>query len=181
MAKDEVKSVLMGGVLQNDYADENTFNRFYFKLTDYVNVFISWVAGIALTLMMLLVVFNAIKRVFSAPFAGTVEVVGWLAAISVTFSLGYAQLNKSHIYIDFLVNSFNVVVRKIVHSLMNIFSIVFFALVVWYLIDYGLTLKGQGTLSETLQFAFYPIVMFCSIGFLGLVLAIIKETIVLWR
>src|SRR5690625_5443161 len=102
--------------------------------------------------MIALIVFNAIKRLFSDPFSGTVEVVGWLAAITSTFSLGYAQLHKAHVYIDLLFEKFPEMLQKIVYTIMVAGSVIFFTLVVYYLFQHGLLMKRNGTLSETLQF-----------------------------
>lgn len=167
----ESKSVSKGG----------SWLRIYSQITTIVNGIMAWIAGICLISMIALIVFNAIKRLFSDPFAGTVEVVGWLAAIAATFSLGYAQLHKAYVYIDLLFNKFPKLVQKLVYSIMVLISIVFFAIVVWYLFQYGLTLKKQGTLSETMQFMFYPFTLLCSLGFVGLVLALIKDFIDCWR
>src|SRR3954464_6427451 len=78
----------------------------FFTMIDKMNEGLAWIAGLAVVLLMLLIVFNAIKRIFSSPFAGTVEVSTWLGAISGIFALGYAQLNKGHVFIDLLINNF---------------------------------------------------------------------------
>lgn len=168
--------------LGDDFShEENKVLRVFFHITKYLNGVMAWVAGIALLSMIALIVFNAIKRLFSDPFSGTVEVVGWLAAITATFSLGYAQLHKAHVYIDLLFEKFPAMLQKIVYTIMVAGSIIFFTLVVLYLFQYGLTMKQNGTLSETLQLLFYPFILLCSFGFVGLVLSLIKDLIDCWR
>lgn len=153
----------------------------FFKVIDRMNEVMAWFAGIAVVLLMLLIVFNSIKRIFSDPFSGTVEVATWLGAISGIFALGYAQLHKGHVFIDLLINLFPKMVSKIIHTLMNLISIWFFLVAGWLLFQHGLNMMGNGVVSETLRVPFYPIVQLCSLGFIGLVLAIIKETILIWK
>ncbi|PIC99040.1 TRAP transporter small permease [Sporosarcina sp. P29] len=158
----------------------NTSNLFI-KTTDYLNRFLAVVAGIALISMMLLIVFNSIKRMYSDPIAGTVEIVSWLGAITGIFALGYTQLNKGHVYIDMLLDKFPFILQKVIHTFMNVISTSFFLVAAWQLLLFGINLRGNGVVSQTIQFSFYPIVILSSIGFIGLVLAIVKETILLWK
>ncbi|WP_419888306.1 TRAP transporter small permease [Neobacillus niacini] len=153
----------------------------FFTMIDKMNEALAWIAGAAVVLLMLLIVFNAIKRMFSDPFAGTVEIATWLGAISGIFALGYAQLHKSHVFIDLLINKFPEMVSKIIHTLVNIVSALFFLVAGWLIFQHGLNMMGSGVVSETLRIPFYPIVQLCSLGFIGIVLAIIKETIFIWK
>lgn len=153
----------------------------FFTVIDRFNEALAWIAGAAVVLLMLLIVCNAIIRTFSDPFAGTVEVATWLGAVSGIFALGYGQLHKSHVFMDLLINKFPTIVSKMIHTCVNIASVWFFSIASWQVFQYGLNLMGNGVVSETLRFPFYPIVLFCSIGFVGLVLAIIKETIFIWK
>lgn len=153
----------------------------FFRSTDYLNQGLAFLAGLSLICMMLLVVFNSIKRLFSDPIAGTVEMVSWLGAMTAVFSLGYAQLHKGHVFIDLLIVKFPSALQKLTHSLVNVLSILFFSMAGWQVTLYGLGLKQNGVVSETMQVAFYPLVIFCSIGFFSLVLAIVKETVEVWK
>lgn len=166
-----------------DKAERNIADssNLFFRSTEYLNRFFAAIAGVALISMMLLIVFNSVKRLFSDPISGTVEIVSWLGAVTGVFALGYTQLNKGHIYIDMLINNFPPLIRKIIHTIMNVLSIAFFSIASWQLALFGINLRDGGVVSETIQFSFYPIVILCSLGFLGLVLALVKETILIWK
>lgn len=153
----------------------------FFKITDYLNQGLAFLAGLALISMMLLVVLNAIKRLYSDPILGTVEIVSWLGAITGVFALGYTQLNKGHVYIDMLLDKFPPLLNKVIHTFMNVLSIFFFLIAAWQIILYGINMRNEGVVSQTIQFSFYPLVILCSIGFFGLVLAIAKETVLIWK
>jgi len=184
MERDQSISVI------NDHSTANVYEQtvkkskstnLFFTMVDRINEAMAWIAGSAVVLLMLLIVFNAIKRTFSNPFAGTVEVATWLGAISGIFALGYAQLHKSHVFIDLLITKFPPIISRSIHTCVNIVSLVFFTIAGWLVLQHGLNLMGNGIVSETLRIPFYPIVLLSSLGFFGLVLAIIKETIFIWK
>lgn len=162
------------------FKSEKNSNLFY-RLIDRFNQISAVLAGISLVLMMTLIVFNAVRRLYSAPIAGTVEIVSWLAAVTFIFSLGYAQLHKRHVYIDLFIKKLPPLTQRCIHTIVNVLSIAFFMIAVWQMTLHGIDLMNKGIVSETMRISFYPIVTFCSIGFLGLLMALIKETILIWR
>lgn len=170
--------------MHNDSADTLLCDEkpnIFFKITDSLNRGLAFIAGLFLICMMLLVVFNSLKRLFSDPIAGTVELVSWLGAMTAIFSLGYAQLYKGHVFIDLLIVKFPSGLQKLTHSLVNVISILFFIMAGWQMTIYGIDLKQNGIVSETMQVAFYPLVILCSLGFFSLVLSLVKETIEVWK
>lgn len=142
-----------------------------------INQGLAWIAGICLTLMMLTIVFNAIIRIFATPFAGTPELVGWLGALTVSFALGYTHLHRGHVDIDLLVKKFPKSLEKALSILMTCLSLVFFAIVAWRLIEYGIHLKNSKSISQTLQISYYPLIFLTSLGFFGLALALLKQLV----
>lgn len=164
-----------------DIEKNESSSNLFFRMIDYLNQGLAYIAGLALICMMLLVVLNAIKRLYSDPISGTVEIVSWLGAITGVFALGYTQLSKGHVFIDLLLEKFPSYLQKAVHTFVNILSGLFFLMAAWQIVLYGLGLKNNGIVSETIQFAFYPLVILCSLGFFSLFLAIVKETILIWK
>lgn len=135
------------------------------------------IAAISLLAIMLLVVFNSLLRTIYKPFPGTVELVSWLAAITTAFALGNTQLHKAHVYIDLLFNKFSTIWKKIVHVTMLCLSAVFFLIVAWQLILYGMNLNTTGVVSETMRVPFYPLIFFAVIGFIGLISTLLVQCI----
>jgi len=144
-------------------------------LNVYINKGLAWIAGASLMLMVLVVVANAVMREITQPFVGTTEIVGWLAAISIAFGLGYCQLQQGYVEIDALVERFPVSLQKIVKSVMLFISMLFFVMVVWQLWLYALTVADNGNLSETMAIPYYPLIFLLAIGFGGLVLALLVD------
>lgn len=147
------------------------------QIIKYFNLGLAWIAGLCLVLMILLIVFNGIKRIFSDPFAGTTEVAGWLGAIAISFAIGYTQLHHGHVDIDLLVQKFPERLQKFISILVSLASLLFFLIVGWQIIRYGLSLMEGNHLSPTLRISFYPLVLLTSLGFFGLTLALFKDFI----
>ncbi|WP_134700620.1 TRAP transporter small permease [Ammoniphilus sp. YIM 78166] len=145
----------------------NSVSSFWVSVNRRFNQGLAVIAGISLMMMMLLIVSNAVIRVFANPFAGTVEVVGWLMAITTSFAVGYTQLNRGHVDIDLLTSRFSPMVQRGLQAIVQLVSLLFFLVVGWQVIQYGLSLMQNGTLSQTLGVIFYPYVFLVSLGFFG--------------
>ncbi|WP_206809196.1 TRAP transporter small permease [Paradesulfitobacterium ferrireducens] len=141
------------------------------------NHILAWLAGLALLLMLIVVVGNAIVRVFYLPFPGTTELVGWLAAITTSFALGYTQMNKGNVALDMVTTKLPLRIQKFLEGIFALSTALFFGMSGWKIVSYGFTLKDSGYLSETLRLAYYPLLFVISLGFLGLTLTLLLEVI----
>ena len=138
---------------------------------------LAWLGGLALTLMLMLIVGNALIRIFYRPFPGTTELVGWLAAITTSFALGYTQMNKGNVALDMITKRFPLRIQKILEGIFSLCTALFFGMAGWKIVSYGFTLKNSGYLSETLRIAYYPVVVIMSLGFIGLTLTLLLNLI----
>lgn len=147
------------------------------KFTIMASKLFAWISGACVVAMMLLIVINGIKRAVSTPILGTTEVVGWLAAVSISFALGYSQLHRAHVAIDLLVVKFPKALQKALRIVISFVSLVFFIIVGWQLFKYALVLANNKNVSQTLGIVFYPFVMLTALGFLVFVLALVQDFI----
>ncbi|WP_218190783.1 TRAP transporter small permease [Evansella clarkii] len=134
-----------------------------------------YVAGVAIVLCMLLIVGNAIMRLFTSPFTGTPEVAGWLTAIAISFVLGYTQSQKGHVYIDIAFEKFPPMIQRVVNVFGYTVSLVFFLIVTYQLLDYSQSMKNNGTLSQTMDVAIYPFIFMVALGFIGLAVQLVVD------
>lgn len=141
----------------------------------YLNKGLAWVGGVSLLLLVIVTVANAISRMIYAPFAGTTEIVGWLAALTTAFGLGFTQLQQGYVEIDALVERFPVKLQRLIKGIMLFLSMGYFALVAWQLSLYALKVNANGNLSETMGIIFYPLIFLVALGFLGLALALLVD------
>lgn len=159
--------------LEKNAAGTAMFEKFTLK----VSQFFAWISGSAVIVMMLLIVINGIKRSFSTPILGTTEIVGWLAAISVSFALGYTQIHRGHVDIDLLVAKFPKGLQKVLRIIVAFLSLGFFSIVAWQLFRYAFSLSANHNVSQTLGVVFFPFVILSALGFLVFALVLLKDLI----
>lgn len=133
---------------------------------------LAFMAGISLIAMMLVTVGEMVFRMFGHPMAGTVETIGWLAAVTTAFALGYTQIDQGHISIDLFVQRLSSRMRDLVCILVDLTSTLLFVIVSWHVFSYAGLLQETGSLSETMKVIVYPWVYLVSVGCVGLTLAL---------
>lgn len=124
------------------------------------------IAGFAIFVSMLLIVTNTITRVmFNKPILGTMEYVGFLAAIAVGLSLAMCALGNGHIAVDLLMERLQPSVRVFIDGLVLLVTVLFLGLCSWGLFQYGANSAVSGLVSPTTQTPVYPIIFLVALGF----------------
>ncbi len=102
------------------------------KVITVITGILTVIAATALTLMMFLTAADVFCRyIFNSPISGAMELVEYLMAIIVPFSIAYCALKKSHVAVDLIVDHFPKNLRRICHFLVIIPSIGFILLICW--------------------------------------------------
>ena len=131
------------------------------------NKIMVYVAAVALFGMMMITVADITGRyVFSNPIKGAWELVGFLLVGASAFALGYCQIRKGHIRVDFLLKLFPEKMQGILTSLAHLLGLVAFSLLCWQVIlymQYYLSLT-RGNATDTLHIPLYPFVLVLAIG-----------------
>jgi TRAP-type C4-dicarboxylate transport system permease small subunit len=139
------------------------------------------IAAVSVAAMMLLTCADVILRLFRFPIPGTYEMVGFLGAVFVSFSLAKTSLDQGHIAVNFFVSRFPPKLRRTV-SAFNIFiSAVLFGLAFWYCLYDALDSKQVGEVSLTLQMPIYPFILGTAIGCGSLCIVLIFQFFNLFR
>ncbi len=68
-----------------------------------VSKVLSYVAGLALTVMMCLTVADVLGRAGGHPILGTYEVVGLLCVVAIGFAIPLTSWKRRHVYMEFLI------------------------------------------------------------------------------
>lgn len=123
------------------------------RLSRTINV----IAGIAITFIMLLTVFDVILRYFRKPIVGTYELVAFSGAVVIGFALPLTSWMRGHIYVDFFTGKLPKTARAIFNLITRSLGIALFLLIGWNLIKVGMDLQQSGEVSLTLQLPFYPV------------------------
>ncbi len=102
------------------------------KVTTFVTEVLTVFAATALILMMFLTAADVVCRYFlNSPIPGAMEVVEYLMAIIVPFSIAYCAFEKSHVAVDLIVDHFPKRLQTISHFFVTIPSIGFVLLISW--------------------------------------------------
>ena len=142
---------------------------------------LNWIAAVSVAAMMLLTCADVILRLFRFHIPGTYEMVGFLGAVFVSFSLAKTSLDQGHIAVNFFVSRFPQKLRRTV-SAFNIFiSAVLFGLAFRYCLYDALDSKQVGEVSLTLQMPIYPFILGTAIGCGSLCIVLIFQFFTLFR
>lgn len=146
------------------------------KISYSLNRLLAIVAGASLVLMALLITVNVCIRKFAGPIYGVNEMVGWLSAITAGFAIGYTQIYRGHVDMDILLEKLPPRLSAVIQGLMLFLCTVFFAFVSYQLMLYANDTMKEGTLSETLAVIYYPYIYLLALGFFGLTLALLADS-----
>jgi len=124
----------------------------------------NWLAAGSVTAMMFLTVSDVVLRLFRRPIPGTYEIVGFLGAVFVSFSLAYTSVQKGHIAVEFLVEKLSKAAQSVVELVTTLVCALLFTIVSWQSILYANSLRATGEVSLTIQIPLYPFVYGISVG-----------------
>lgn len=136
---------------------------------------INYVSCAAIVIMMLLTCSDVVLRLLRRPIPGTYELVGYLGATVVAFSLAYTSIEKGHIWVELLTERLPHRTRNLIESLGSFAGAVFFALASWQCAVYGNDLKAGGEVSLTLEIPIYPFAYAIFLGCTALTLVLVFE------
>src|SRR6056297_571502 len=104
---------------------------------------LNYLAALAVMAMMLLTTLDVILRFFRCPIPGTYEVVGFLGAIVIAFSLGATSLSRGHIAVDFLIKKLPLPAANFIERLNLIICLGLFILITRYMLGYGEDMRRE--------------------------------------
>ena len=115
------------------------------------------VGGVVLSLMMLVTVTDVILRFFGKPITGTYELVFLGGAVVIGCAIPQTSWQGGHVNVDFALEYFPKILKKITMVFTRILGIVFFFFLGWNLFKYGAMLFEKGEVSLTLHVPYYPV------------------------
>ena len=136
-----------------------------------VNVFLNKIlmvlGSVAVLLLMAIATTNAFLRIpfIKSTWRGAYETVGFLGAIVIAFALGYTQKRKDHIVVDILTAKFPKRVNRVLDGINYFITTIFFAIISWQVLVWGMKISKSGEVSETLKIVFHPFIYSVSFGF----------------
>jgi TRAP-type C4-dicarboxylate transport system permease small subunit len=127
------------------------------RLTERISAILNLLAGISLTLMMFLTVFDVALRAGGNPIVGTYEIVSLMLALVIGFSIPQVSLDGAHVSMDIGLNRFSSRGQCVVKTVTRLFCIGLFLFIGYNLFAVGNEFRAAGEVSQTLRLPFYPV------------------------
>lgn len=150
-------------------------------LTEGLSRLMYYLAGVALTSIMLLTVFDVILRTFRRPILGTYELVGLLGAIVVGFAIPQTSRLDGHVVMDMIPTALSGLSRRLVRILTRLLGISIFMIIGWNLWAMGTDFRISGEVTPTLQLPLYPVAWGISICCYIQCLILLVDIINTWK
>lgn len=155
--------------------------RYLTRFTDAVAKALAYVAGIAMLLLIVVLVGNAIRTQLAAPFGATYEVVSALGVIVGGLALADAQVHKSHVAIDIVMTRAPKYLQLLIGTLVTGASIGLFVYLAQGLWAYASTQRAANAATDQLGIPVWLLITALLVGVIGLVLALIGDLGRIWR
>ena len=152
-----------------------------FKILRFVSKLLNIIAGIAVTVMMLLTVADVLLRAGGHPIIGTYEIVSLLLALVIGFGIPQVSLDRGHVYMDFLLEKLSKRGKKVMNTITRLFCIIFFLPLGYNLFNVGARFHASGEVSATIKIPFYPVVYGVAVCCLLECCVFIFDIVRVWR
>jgi TRAP-type transport system small permease protein len=152
-------------------------NRFE-KYTTLLSKWLYWIAGAGLIAMLALVIGDIFGiKLLAHPIPGGIEITAFLGAVVIGFAIAYVQVLHGHIQVDFFIMKLPRRARAVVDSTMLFWGILFFIVLAWRTLDYGIIIQKSGEVSMTQKIPFAPFIYGLAFCYLVTVLVLVTEFI----
>jgi len=152
-----------------------------FKTLRTVSKLLNIIAGISVTVMMLLTVADVLLRAGGHPIIGTYEIVALLLAIVIGFGIPQVSLDRGHVYMEFLLQKLSKNARNMMNTITRIFCLILFAFIGVNLFSVGAAFRASGEVSATIQLPFYPVAYGVAVCCLLECCVFIFDIVRIWR
>jgi TRAP-type C4-dicarboxylate transport system permease small subunit len=139
------------------------------------NILVHITMGMLLVMMLLGFADVFGRYLLNKPIIGTLEIFEILLPGIVLFSLAYAQRAKAHIAVDVFYSRFPSRVRAVMGLVINLWAILFFAIVTWRATLIAIMHWQTGRKISNISVPVYLVDLFVPIGTLAICLVLISE------
>ena len=152
-----------------------------FNILRFVSKLLNIIAGISVTVMMLLTVADVLLRAGGHPIIGTYEIVALLLAVVIGFGIPQVSLDRGHVYMEFLLQKFSKRGRNVVNTLTRVLCLILFAFIGYNLFNVGAGFHASGEVSATIKLPFYPVAYGVAVCCLLECCVFIFDIVRIWR
>ena len=152
-----------------------------FTILRFISKLLNIIAGIAVTVMMLLTVADVLLRAGGHPIIGTYEIVTLLLALVIGFGIPQVSLDRGHVYMEFLLEKFSKRGKDMMNVFTRILCLILFAFIGYNLFSVGAGFRASGEVTATIQLPFYPVAYGVAVCCLLECCVFIFDIVRIWR
>ena len=130
----------------------------FWKTIDWILKKLKIIGAACLVGMTFLTCADVVGRLFLHPIFGSVEIVAFMATLSVAMALPYTHKIKGHVGVEILVRLLSVRTQAIIDICAGILSLCLFGIVTWRMTTYAHTMHKAGEVSMNLELPEYVII-----------------------
>ena len=143
------------------------------KITKGITDVLGVIAGVMITVMMLLAVLDVVMRsVFAAPIIGATEIIQILN-VGIVVALGAGTVANQHVTVDFVMDKIPKVPRFYIQMAVNVINIAILVLLAVCSFQFMGKSQAQGYTYSLLKIPEWPFVALIAIGMLGGVVGVL--------
>ena len=147
----------------------------FWKIIQWIVDKMKIIGAICLVGMMLLTCVDVVGRAFGHPIFGSVEIVGYMAILSVVMAMPYTHQVQGHIGVEIVVRLFSEKTQTIIEICNGIISLALFAVVTWRMTVYANTMKESGEVSMNLELPEHVIIYVTAFCLMTFTLIILRD------
>jgi TRAP-type C4-dicarboxylate transport system permease small subunit len=147
----------------------------------FVSKVLNSIAGVAVTIMMLLTVADVLLRAGGRPIIGTFEIVALLLALVIGFGIPQVSLDKGHVSMEVLLEKLSRKGKNVMHTFTRLLCLGLFAFIGVNLFNVGARFHVSGEVSATIKIPFYPVAYGVAICCLLECCVFIFDIVRIWR
>ena len=151
--------------------------NFFWKILQWILDKMKIIGAVCLIGMMLLTCIDVVGRSLGHPIFGSVEIVGYMAILSVVMAMPYTHQVQGHIGVEIIVRLFSEKTQTIVDICTGIISFILFAVVTWRMTVYAKTMEESGEVSMNLELPEHLIIYVTAFCLLIFTLVILRDII----
>ncbi len=155
-------------------------NTLYYALLQVVKglvFFMTALAGAGVLCLMTITCLDILMRLAGYPMIGAYDIIKITSAITICCALPYTTAVKGHVAVEYFFHKLNRRGRLAVDTAARLISILFFALLAYRCILYGMTLHSSGEATPTLQIPTFWIMYVIAFSCMVVVLVIFDHLV----
>jgi TRAP-type C4-dicarboxylate transport system permease small subunit len=152
-----------------------------FHILRFISKVLNFIAGVALTFMMLLTVADVLSRAGGHPIIGAYEIVALTMGIVIGFGIPQTSLDRGHVYMEFLLEKFSKRGKNLMNTFTRVLCLILFAFIGYNLFIVAAEYQASGEVSPTIQLPFYPVAYGVGVCCLLECCVFIFEIVRIWR